>query len=138
MLLLLTTRRILAWPLGSLALIGLGLVILALPASFEGPALVPISPGHALSLVDMIGLLPLLVGMSWLNGGVWQRRGRVANWIGEQPAHGAALMFGGGFGLGLLLSSAFSTFFSWWAIGALLFGMVNIAIVRVAVRHVAR
>jgi hypothetical protein len=32
-------------------------------------------------------------------------------------------VFTGGFGLGLLIASAFSTFFWWWAVGAALFGV---------------
>jgi hypothetical protein len=31
-----------------------------------------------------------------------------------------------GFGLGLLIASAFSTFFWWWAVGAALFGVALI------------
>jgi hypothetical protein len=35
-------------------------------------------------------------------------------------------------GLSLLIASAFSTFFGWWAISALLFGLVFFAAVLVA------
>jgi hypothetical protein len=35
-------------------------------------------------------------------------------------------------GLSLLIASAFSTFFGWWAIGALLFGLALLADVLVA------
>ena len=53
-----------AWPDGPAVVIALGLVILALPASVEGPPLLPIGPGHALSLVDAAGVLPLAGGSS--------------------------------------------------------------------------
>ena len=51
------------WGLG---LIGLGVAIMALPASIEGPVLVDISPGHAVATVDAIGLVPLVVGVALL------------------------------------------------------------------------
>jgi hypothetical protein len=39
-----------------------------------------------------------------------------------------------GAGLGLLIASAFSGFFWWWAIGAAVFGMTVIVAVLVALR----
>jgi hypothetical protein len=38
------------------------------------------------------------------------------------PGRAGALVFGAGFGLGLLIASAFSAFFWWWVVGAVLFG----------------
>lgn len=122
------------WPLGALTLIALGIGVLALPASVEGPPLVPISPGHALSLVDAVGVVPLLVGSTSLHYGLWRRRTRLARWVGRRPGAGAAVWFAAGLGLGLLLASAFSTFFWWWAIGALLFVAANAVVVAAASR----
>ena len=36
-------------------MVGLGVVMLAAPDAVEGPVLLPISPGHALSRLDAIG-----------------------------------------------------------------------------------
>ena len=42
----------------------IALMMLAAPTAVEGPVLLPISPGHALSVLDAIALLPLLAGSS--------------------------------------------------------------------------
>jgi hypothetical protein len=48
------------WLRGCGILLALALVLFAVPARFEGPVLVPISPGHGLTLVDVVALAPLL------------------------------------------------------------------------------
>jgi hypothetical protein len=120
------------WPGGPIAAIALGLVILALPASVEGPTLLPISPGHALSLVDTVGVVPLVGGSLWLHAGLWRRRPRVARWARDNAGLAGALTFAAGLGLGLLLASAFSAFYWWWAVGAAIFAAANVAVVLVA------
>ena len=120
------------WPAGPAAAIALGLAILALPASIEGPPLLPISPGHALSLVDAIGVVPLVAGSLWLHAGLWRRRDRLATWARDQAALATLLTFAAGLGLGLLLASAFSAFYWWWAVGAAIFAIGNVAAVGVA------
>jgi hypothetical protein len=113
-------------------MIGAGLAMLAAPASIEGPVILPISPGHALSVVDAIGVLPLLAGSFLLYRGLWQRRGSLHAVALKMPGRAVALVSVGGFGLGLLIASAFSTFFWWWAVGAVLFGAALLAAVVVA------
>ena len=110
------------WPAGALLMVGLGLVLLAAPDAVEGPVLLPISPGHALSRLDAIALVPLLAGSFTLYYGLWRRRERLRTAASQTLGLAAALVFVGGFGLGLLIASAFSVFFWWWAIGAVLFG----------------
>ena len=121
-----------AWPVGPAAAIALGLVILALPASVEGPPIVPISPGHALSAVDALGVVPLTAGALWLHAGLWRRRARLAVWARGHVGAAAGLTFAAGLGLGLLLASAFSAFYWWWAVGAMMFALANAAAVLVA------
>jgi hypothetical protein len=53
------------------------LILFVVPAGLEGPVLVPISPGHGLSLVDVVALVPLLAGTGLLLGGLWQHRQRL-------------------------------------------------------------
>jgi hypothetical protein len=130
-----STRAREAWPGGPAIVIALGLVILALPASVEGPPLLPISPGHALSLVDAAGVLPLAGGSTWLHAGLWRRRARLADWSRGRLGASAGLTFAAGLGLGLLLASAFSAFYWWWAVGAALFASVNVAAVALASRR---
>jgi hypothetical protein len=48
------------WLLGCGTLFALALILFVVPAGLEGPVLVPISPGHGLSLVDVVALVPLL------------------------------------------------------------------------------
>jgi hypothetical protein len=120
------------WPAGPAVAILAGIAILALPAGFEGPTLLPISPGHALSLVDAVGVLPLAAGSMWLHAGLWGRRERLAQWARRRAGLAAVLTFAAGLGLGLLLASAFSVFYWWWAVGAAMFGIANVAAVFVA------
>jgi hypothetical protein len=102
---------------------------------FEGPVLVPISPGHALSVLDSIALVPLLIGAALLYGGLWQRRRRLIEAVHLSPGMGSVGIFIAGLGLGFLLASAFSSFFWWWAIGAVLFLAMMIVTLIVAVRE---
>jgi len=59
------------WLLGCGSLFVLALLLFVVPAGLEGPVLVPISPGHGLSLVDVVALAPLLAGTGLLAGGLW-------------------------------------------------------------------
>ena len=117
------------WPARALVMMGVGLAMLGMPASIEGPVILPISPGHALSVLDAIGVLPLLTGSFSLYRGLWQRRGSLRAVALRVPGPAGGLVFVGGFGLGLLIASAFSAFFWWWAVGAVLFGAVLLAAV---------
>ncbi len=110
----------------------LAILLLAMPARIEGPVLVPISPGHALSVLDSIALVPLLVGAALLHGGLWRRRERLREFVRLRPLIGGGGLFFAGLGLGLLLASAFSVFFWWWVIGAALFAMASLAAVAIA------
>ena len=121
------------WPAGALLTVGLGLVLLAAPDAVEGPVLLPISPGHALSRLDAIALVPLLAGSFTLYYGLWRRRERLRMAASQALGLAAALVFVGGFGLGLLIASAFSAFFWWWAIGAVLFGSALLTAVLAAI-----
>ena len=127
-------KKVLSWPVGSLSLVGLAILLFAAPMRFEGSVLVPISPGHALSVLDSIALIPLLTGMFWLYGGLLQRRKRLYESIRFSPGIGILAVFLAGLGLGLLLASAFSTFWWWWALGAILFGTVTITAAIAAAR----
>jgi len=49
------------WLLACAVLLACTLALFIVPARLEGPVLVPISPGHGLSLLDMLALAPLLV-----------------------------------------------------------------------------
>lgn len=110
----------------------LGVAMLAAPASVEGPILAPIAPGHALSVLDSIALVPLIFGSFALYAGLWHRRARLAGTARSRPGTAATWVFAGGLGLGLLLASAFSAFFWWWGIGAVLFALALAAAVLAA------
>ena len=62
------------WLLGCGILFALALTLFVVPATLEGPVLVPISQGHGLSLVDAVALVPLLAATALLAGGLWRRR----------------------------------------------------------------
>jgi len=122
---------VLHWPTGPILLVAVGVAILALPAGLEGPPMWPIAAGHALSFVDAVGVVPLFVGALWLHAGLWQRRVRLVHWAAARPGAAGGLAFAAGLGLGLLLASAFSAFFWWWAVGAVLFVAANAVAVSV-------
>jgi hypothetical protein len=117
------------WLRGCGILFALALVLFAVPARFEGPVLVPISPGHGLALVDVVALAPLLGGVTLLLGGLWQRRRRLDAALARRPWLAGAGAFGTGLGLGLLVASVFA-FFWWWAVGA---GLLSATLLAAAV-----
>ena len=62
-------RKATSWPLGGMGLVAIAIALLAAPAQFEGPVLIPIRPGHAPSVLDCVALLPLLTGLTWMYWG---------------------------------------------------------------------
>ncbi len=127
------SKKLGSWPIGGVGLVAIAVALLAAPAQLEGPVLVPISPGHALSVLDSVALIPLLAGLAWLYWGVWLRRSRLYNATRTSPGKGGLAVFAAGLGIGLLLASAFSTFW-WWAIGATLFLAMTVAALVAATR----
>ena len=119
------------WLLGCGSLFALALILFVLPAGLEGPVLVPISPGHGLSLVDVVALVPLLAGTGLLAGGLWQRRQRLGAALTRKAWCAWAGAFVAGLGLGLLVASVFVLFW-WWAIGAALLTPMLLAAALVA------
>jgi hypothetical protein len=109
-------------------LFALAFVLFAVPARFEGPVLVAISPGHGLALVDVAAVVPLLGGLALLLGGLWQRRDRLDTALTRRPWLARTGAFGAGLGLGLLVASVFA-FFWWWAVGA---GLLTVALLAAA------
>ncbi len=99
-------------------LVAVSLLALVIPAALEGPVLVPISAGHGLSAVDMAGATLLAVGGTWLEVVVVRRLPHLA----AHPRTLFGLGILAGLGVGLMIASAFSTFFWWWAVGAAVFG----------------
>jgi hypothetical protein len=107
----------------ALVLVGVGL--LAVPGGREGPVLVPISDGHGLSAVDAAGAALLAVGGTWLEVLVVLRLPRLG--LSPRVLFGLGLLAGGG--VGLVVASVFSGFFWWWAVGAAALGLVVIVLV---------
>ncbi len=124
-----------SWPFGAVGLVAIAIALLAAPAQVEGPVLVPISPGHALAVLDSVALVPLLVGAGWLYWGLWKRRTRLCKALRRSPGWSTLGTFVAGAGLGLLLASVLSQFFWWWAVGAALFAAMTIAALVVAMRE---
>jgi hypothetical protein len=131
-------RERLPWPSGPIAVLAAALALFAAPAGLEGPVLVPIAPGHAISVVDAVALAPLLCAVAWLVAGMWRRRDRLRRRIISAPGLVTGAAFIGGFGLGLLIASAFSAFFWWWAIGAAVFATFLLSVAVLAGHGSAR
>ena len=120
------------WLFGCGILFALALLLFVVPATLEGPVLVPISQGHGLSLVDVLALVPLLAGTALLAGGLWQRRRGLDAALGRRPWLARAGALVAGLGLGLLVASVYA-FFWWWAIGAALLSATLLAAAVLAV-----
>jgi hypothetical protein len=101
------------------ALVLVGGALLAVPGGSEGDVLVPISPGHGLSAVDLAGAVLVAAGVSWLE--VILIRRLPALRLGARTLFGLGLV--AGLGLGLLIASVFTGFW-WWAVGAGLFTLI--------------
>ena len=117
-----------------LILLVLAIVLLSLPDQIEGPVLIPISPGHALSVLDAVALIPLLCGTVFLQLFLWHRRDALVAQFKRNVPIGILITSAGGFGLGLLVASAFSLFFWWWAIGAGLLLVVLFIVLRIMIK----
>jgi hypothetical protein len=112
----------------------IALILFAVPSRFEGPVLIPISPGHGLSLVDLAAVIPLIAGLTALGVFLARRRVRLECTIRLRPWMAATVFFGAGTGSGLLFASVFP-FFWWWAVGATL---STVALVLVALAAAGR
>ena len=84
-------------------LFALALLLFVVPASLEGPVLVPISEGHGLSRVDSVALVPLLAGTALLTGGLWQRRQALDAALTRRAWLARAGVFTAGLGLGAVV-----------------------------------
>jgi hypothetical protein len=104
------------------ALIAAALAIFAVPTAWEGPVLISVSDGHAIAVADAIAIVPLVCGTTLLYWSLWRDRAHAIAQMRERPAQALLFAFSGGVGLGLLVASAFSSWFWWWAVGAVLFG----------------
>jgi hypothetical protein len=126
--------RFARWVQSALGLLAVSLALFAVPTQFEGPVLWDVSPGHAIAVLDGVAIVPLMAANWLLLHGLWRGRGALGNLLRRHPGRGSATIFAGGAGLGLLLASAFSAFFWWWAIGAALFGLVFVGCALIAGR----
>jgi hypothetical protein len=61
------------------------LVLFAVPSQCEGPVLIPVSPGHGLSLVDMAAIVPLIAALTMLGLVLVRGRDRLSLVIGRAP-----------------------------------------------------
>jgi hypothetical protein len=113
----------------------IALILFSVPSRFEGPVLIPISPGHGLSLVDLAAVVPLVAGLSALGVFLVRRRADLEDMIRRRPWAAATVLFGAGIGLGLLFASVFP-FFWWWAVGATLFTLALVLVALAAARRV--
>ena len=95
-------------------LIVAGVLILFVPAGIEGSTLVPISDGHGLSAIDLVGAGFLALGATWLEVMVVRRLPYLA--LRPRAMFGLGLL--AGLGVGLIIASVFAGFFWWWAVGA--------------------
>lgn len=106
-----------------LAVLGVG--VLALPASLEGPRLVEFGPGHGPSTLDLVGIVLLTPGGMWLLAVLV----RALPSLGLTPRALFGLGCAAGLGLGLLLASVYAGFTGWWAIGAAALALTELVLI---------
>jgi hypothetical protein len=104
------------------ALTVVGVALLALPSSVEGPVLLPISEGHGLSALDSVGAGLLAIGATWLEVLVEVRLPR----LGLPPRAGFGLGLLAGLGVGLVVASVYSGLHWWWVVGAVAVGVAAV------------
>jgi hypothetical protein len=102
-----------------------GVAILAVPSSFEGRVLVPISKGHGLSALDTVGAVLLAVAGTWLEVLIVRRLPYLR--LAPRALFGLGLL--AGLGIGLVIASVYTAFFWWWAIGSAALGVAAIVLV---------
>ena len=104
--------------------------MVALPDS--GDRLVSLSDAHGPSALDAVGIVLLLAGWVAAVREVWRRREKVL----ESTAAGVVRLglVALGFGAGLVVASAFADFGAWWAVGAAVLALVQLAALVVALR----
>jgi hypothetical protein len=107
-----------------------GLVLLFVPASSEGPVLVPISEGHGLSALDSAGAALLAVAVTWLEVLIVWRLPHFA--LSPRPLFGLGLL--AGIGTGLVVASVFTGFW-WWAVGAGAVGVAALVLIPLTARR---
>jgi len=122
------------WPRGPILLLIISILVFALPEQMEGPDLFGISNGHGLSLIDSLALIPLLISAIWIQKGIWKRRIYLFNKITMYPGSASLIIFFIGIGMGLLIASAFSSFYYWWIIGSILILALLINVVLISGR----
>jgi hypothetical protein len=122
------------WTLGFVLLLVLSVIVLAMPARFEGPILVTITQRHGVTMSDVVGAVPLSVGwLAWVVG-IWRRRRQVEAAISASPRAATISAFVGGLGVGLVVASARAS--SWWLVlGTVLLTSVALGAVPIVARR---
>ncbi len=115
----------------SAVLMVVGVLVLFIPSAGEGRVLLLISKGHGLSAVDAVGATLLAVGGTWLEVLVVRRLPYLA--LPPRALFGLGVL--AGLGAGLLIASAFSGFFWWWAVGATALGVALLILVFLTARR---
>ena len=90
------------------------------------------SGAHGPGVLDLVGTVALLIGA--LGPWIYLWRGRAALRGPERAATGW-LVFALGLGAGLLLASVLSDFSAWWAVGAGVLTLVQVAAFVSVARH---
>jgi hypothetical protein len=119
----------LKWPKAPVYLLMFSILLFLVPASLEGPVLFDFQGASALSLTDLVAVIPLMISVIWIQKGLWRRRIYLFNRVTLYPGATTLLVFSMGLGLGMVLAHAFSTFRYWWAIGGASFIIILAIIV---------
>lgn len=103
-------NRMRTWFFINALLILFGMALAAIPNRFEGPSLLTISPGHGITVADMVALVPLALGMSFMMQTAWpvrrQFRAVVRIWVNRAGVE----MFLLGLGIGVFATKILTEF----------------------------
>ena len=120
------------WPRGPVLLLLLSILLILVPERWEGPVIYIIDDRHALTVLDCIAMIPVLISVTWIQRGIWKRRIYLFNKVTMYPGASVLIVFSMGLGLGMFFAAAFYSFRYWWAIGGIIFMFMLINVVLVS------
>lgn len=118
--------NILMWTVLSL----IGVFLVALPDK-ESPV-IKFSDVHGPGVFDIIGILFIIVGWLFITVGIWNRRKKILQYKGTKSFSIFLIVIG--ISYGMIISSVFSDFTFWWAVGILILIFIHILCVYVIIR----
>lgn len=106
-------------------LMALGMALLGTPNRFEGPSLLHLSPGHGVSVSDVIALVPLIGGGILMGQALWLQRQQLRQKISWVAIFSSTEVFLAGLATGIFMSRVFTMLpWSWLLLWTAIMGLL--------------